>query len=200
VKPAVPRLHAVTDKQVLSFPDFAARARAIATAGDVALHARAGAVDASQLIALANLLHETGALVVVNDRADVARFVAAGGVHLPAAGLPPQRVREMLGPEVVIGRSTHDPGEAREAHEAGADYVFLGPIWPTASHPERVPLGVDAIAAAAPARVIAIGGVTPERAALCREAGAWGVAAISGLWGADDSGEAARMFLVSLGG
>lgn len=195
---AVPRLHAVTDRQALSLPDFATRARAIAAAGDVALHARAGPVDARQLIALANLLLETGALVLINDRADIVPLVAAGGVHLPAAGLPLGSVREMLGPDVLIGRSTHSATEAREAHEAGADYVFLGPIWPTASHPERAPLGVDAIAAAAPARVIAIGGVTPARAAACREAGAWGVAAISALWRAEDSGAAAAQFLVSL--
>jgi thiamine-phosphate diphosphorylase len=198
VSRAVPRLHAVTDRQVLSLPDFATRARAIAAAGDVALHARAGSVDARQLIALANLLLETGALVLVNDRADVAPLVAAGGVHLPAAGLPVGDVRAMLGPDVLIGRAAHSASEAREAHEAGADYVFLGPIWPTASHPERVPLGVDAIAAAAPARVVAIGGVTPARAAACREAGAWGVAAISALWRASDSGAAAQEFLLSL--
>ncbi len=195
---AVPRLHAVTDEQVLSLPDFATRARAIAAAGDVALHARAGPVDARQLIALANLLLETGALVLINDRADVVPHVAAGGVHLPAAGLLIAPVRQMLGPDVLIGRSTHSATEAREAHEAGADYVFLGPIWPTASHPERAPLGVEAIAAAAPARVIAIGGVTPARAVECREAGAWGVAAVSGLWNADDPGSAAAQFLVSL--
>jgi thiamine-phosphate pyrophosphorylase len=198
VSRAVPRLHAVTDRQVLSLPDFATRARAIAAAGDVALHARAGSVDAQQVLALANLLLETGALVLVNDRADVVPLVAAGGVHLPAAGLPIGTVREMLGPDVLIGRSTHSASEAREAHAAGADYVFLGPIWPTASHPDRAPLGVDVIAAAVPARIVAIGGVTPARTAQCREAGAWGVAAISALWGVEDSGAAAARFLVSL--
>jgi thiamine-phosphate pyrophosphorylase len=198
VSRAVPRLHAITDRQVLSLPDFATRARAIAAAGDVALHARAGPIDAGQLIALANLLLETGALVLVNDRADVVPLVAAGGVHLPAAGLPIGAAREMLGPDVLIGRSTHSASEARDAHEAGANYVFLGPIWPTASHPDRAPLGVDVIAAAAPAQIVAIGGVTPARAAQCREAGAWGVAAISALWGAEDSGGAAREFLLSL--
>jgi thiamine-phosphate pyrophosphorylase len=104
----------------------------------------------------------------------------------------------MLGPDVLIGRSTHSASEAREAHAAGADYVFLGPIWPTASHPDRAPLGVDVIAAAVPARIVAIGGVTPARTAQCREAGAWGVAAISALWGVEDSGAAAARFLVSL--
>ncbi len=195
---AVPRLHAVTDKQVVSLSDFTSRARAIARAGDVALHARPGPVDARELIALATTLRETGAPVLVNDRADVVPYVGAVGVHLPAAGLAVQAVREMLGPDALIGRSTHDPVEAREAHEAGADYVFLGPIWHTASHPDRTPLGLEAIAAARPARVIAIGGVTPERAGPCREAGAWGVAAIRALWGASDPGAAAREFLLSL--
>ncbi len=79
----------------------------------------------------------------------------------------------------------------------GADYVFLGPIWETSSHPGVPGLGLEAIAAARPARVIAIGGVTPARAAACLEAGAWGVAAISALWLADDPGAAAEAFLLS---
>jgi thiamine-phosphate pyrophosphorylase len=197
VSVTVPRLHAVTNSDVIALPDLAARAAAIAAAGAVALHARAGAVDAARLIELARLLRDAGAALLVNDRADVVRLVGAVGLHLPANGLPVAAARQLLGPEVLIGRSTHDPEEARAAHEAGADYVFLGPIWETASHPGRRPLGPSAIAAASPAKVIAIGGVTPERADECRAAGAHGVAAISALWHVRDPGSAARRMLVS---
>ncbi len=74
--------------------------------------------------------------------------------------------------------------------------MFLGPIWETASHPGRPPLGPDSIAAAQPATVMAIGGVTPRRAAVCRDAGAYGVAAIAALWLADDPGSAASEMLL----
>jgi len=192
----LPRLHAVTNHDILALPDLAARAASIAGAGAVALHARAGAVDAARVIELARLLGETGAAVLVNDRVDLVREVGAAGVHLPSAGLPVEAARLLLGPDAIVGCSTHSPDEARAAHAAGADYVFLGPIWETASHPARPPLGPDSIAAAQPATVIAIGGVTPERAALCRDAGAYGVAAISALWLAADPGSAASEMLL----
>jgi thiamine-phosphate pyrophosphorylase len=134
----------------------------------------------------------------VNDRADVATIVHADGIHLPAAGLPIAAVRALVGPDVCIGRSVHQPEEALDAAEQGADYVFLGPIWETASHPGQSPLGPEAIARALPARVVAIGGVTPERIGECRDAGAHGVAAVSSLWRADDPGSAAEKMLLLL--
>jgi thiamine-phosphate diphosphorylase len=100
----------------------------------------------------------------------------------------------------LVGRSTHGAEEARAAAADGADYVFLGPIWPTPSHPGRPGIGVESIRQAVPARVIAIGGVTPERAAACIDAGAWGVAAISALWLAEDPAAAAAELLLCLTG
>ena len=201
----VPRLHAVTNQTVIALPDLAARAERIAAAGAdagmVALHARAGGVDAARLVELGRLLAEAGVAVLVNDRVDAVLAVGAAGVHLPAAGIPVDVARRLLGPKALIGRSTHSPEEARDAIDAGADYVFLGPIWETPSHPGAPALGpaaVEAAVAASPsARVIAIGGVTPERARIVREAGAWGAAAISALWLAEDPEAAARAMLLS---
>jgi thiamine-phosphate pyrophosphorylase len=99
----------------------------------------------------------------------------------------------------VVGRSCHSVHDARSALNAGADYVFLGPVWRTASHVERAPLGDGALRDASPVgRVVAIGGVTLERVALCRAAGAWGVACISALWDAADPGATARAMLLLL--
>jgi thiamine-phosphate pyrophosphorylase len=193
---ALPRLHAVTNHHIIALPDLADRATSIARAGTVALHARAGAVDAARVIELARVLGRAGATLFVNDRVDLVREVGAVGVHLPAAGLSVAAARQLLGPDAIVGRSTHSPEEAWTAHAEGADYVFLGPIWETASHPGRPALGPDSIAAADPATVIAIGGITPGRAALCRDAGAYGVAAISALWLADDPGSAASEMLL----
>ncbi len=198
---ALPRLHVVTNEDIARRPDLAARARAVARAGVTALHARAPEWDGRALLQLARLLQTaaagTDSLLLVNDRVDVARLVEAAGVHLPANGLPVSEARRLLGPGAWIGKSAHSPEEARQAHADGADYVFLGPIWETASHPGRKALGPDAIAQCAPARVIAIGGVTPQRARVCREAGAAGAAVITAVWNAPDPGRVAREMLLS---
>jgi thiamine-phosphate pyrophosphorylase len=134
----------------------------------------------------------------VNDRTDVAMLVDAHGVHLPAGGLAVSQVRDLIGPDRWIGRSTHNPAEAQRASEEGADYVFLGPIWETPSHRGRPAIGLDAIERARGARIIAIGGVTADRAAACLNAGAYGIAAISSLWLASDPGSAAAEMLLLL--
>ena len=137
----------------------------------------------------ASLLHElvvrtvacaraTTTRVVVNDRADVAVAAGAHGVHLRGDGPPSARVRELVGTAVLIGRSIHDPAETTDA----ADYFLFGTVFRTGSKPADAPVaGLEALAAAArqsTAPVLAIGGVTPDRAAVCRQAGAAGVAAI----------------------
>lgn len=195
----IPRLHAVTDDRILSRPDVIDRVRALARAGPIALHVRGAALAAKRLTELARAFVGTGATVFVNDRADIAQIVGAAGVHAPADGLPAAAIRRVVRGDMVVGRSTHAPEEARRARAAGWDYVFLGPIWPTRSHPRADPLGPGAIAAALPGRIIAIGGVTLERVAICRRAGAYGVAAIAALWDAPDPAAAAAAMLLSLG-
>ena len=198
MRSTLPKLHVVTNNDVARLADLDRRAEALAHAGGVAFHARASELSGSALTNLAERLGRatqqatTGATIFVNDRVDVALLVDAAGVHLPAAGLPVETVRRLVGDKFWIGRSTHHPDEARRAAEAGADYVFLGPIWSTPSHPDRTGLGVAAIERAQPARVVAIGGVTPERVAACLAAGAYGVAAISALWWAGDPGSIAK--------
>jgi thiamine-phosphate pyrophosphorylase len=102
-----------------------------------------------------------------------------------------------LAADQLVGRSTHSADEARRALDEGADYVFIGPIWSTPSHPGGPALGPGALRELHSLPVIAIGGVTPERARECRDAGAWGVAAISALWRATDPAAVARAMLLS---
>lgn len=196
---AIPRVHAVTDTAIAALPDVEKIAAAMAFSADVCLHARLPHGDGARLIELAmRLRRATGQAPFVNDRLDVARMVYASGVHLPADGLPTRSVKELLGPNLALGRSTHGPDEARRAIDDGADYVFLGPIWETPSHAGQAPLG-PAVLRGLPFKVVAIGGVTAERAAVCREEGAWGVAAISALWRAPDPAAAVRRMLLSFG-
>jgi thiamine-phosphate diphosphorylase len=118
------------------------------------------------------------------------------GVQLGAGALDPADARR-LDARWWIGVSVHDVTRARAAQAAGADYLVVGPVFPTRTHPGRRPLGLAGFAAIArlglPA--IAIGGVTPARAGDLRTAGAHGVAAIRALWDAADPAAAAREIL-----
>jgi len=197
----LPRLHAVTDAATLALPDFGVRAAAIAAAGSaVALHARdraagapALASSAARMVALAG---PPEASVIVSARADIAAAVGAHGVQLAAADLAPGDARRLL-PRGWIGRSVHSAKEAEAAVAEGADFLMAGSVYQTASHPGRAAAGLDLIrgAAALGVPVIAIGGVTVERGRELRDAGAWGVAAITALWSAADPAAAALALL-----
>ena len=196
----LPRVHAITDAAVLALPDFGARAAAIASAGPaIALHARdrsaGGAALAAAASRLAALARPPEALVLVNGRPDVAAACGANGVQLAAGDLTPADARRISGG--LIGRSVHSEDEARLAADEGADFVIAGSVYPTTTHPDRVPGGLALIRACVRAGlpVVAIGGVTPAHAAELRDAGAWGVAAISALWGAADPAAATLMML-----
>ncbi len=128
------------------------------------------------------LAREGGALVLVNGPFHAAKRLEADGVHLPASGPPIGEAREVLGPGVLAGRSAHDAKELARA--AGADWVFLSPLFATRSKPGAPALGVEAfarLAASAPSPVYALGGITRESLPACFAAGACGVAAISAL-------------------
>jgi thiamine-phosphate diphosphorylase len=195
----VPLIHAVTDDRVLALPDFLERAAALAGVPGCALHLR-GRLPADRLLQLGDAVRRvtaaTGCALIVHDRLDLAVLCEADGIHLPETGIPVPRARTLLGSAMLVGRSTHSAAAGRAAAEAGADYVFLGNIWPTASHPGRPGLGPEAIRTASPARTIAIGGITVETAPAAIAAGAAGLAAIRSLWDAPDPGAAARAFRV----
>jgi thiamine-phosphate pyrophosphorylase len=157
---------------------------AVAAGVDV-IQIRERDLDGGALAALAARVRARAAqartLVLVNDRADVALAARAHGVHLRSDGPPIARVKALHADGWIVGRSVHSPAEAGAA--AGADYVLFGTVFTGGSKGE-VSGGdrVEALGAAARisrAPVIAIGGITAERAAICHRAGAAGVAAIS---------------------
>ena len=147
------------------------------------------------------LTAERGAHLIINDRADVALAVGADGVHLPARGLPPAVARRIVGEGMLVGVSTHSLAEARQAAEAGADYIFFGPLFYTPSKAAYgPPVGLEALQEVAAALgtslpVIGLGGVKPGNVAEVLAHGARGVALISAVIAADDPAEAARGIL-----
>lgn len=136
------------------------------------------------------------ATVFVNDRVDVTLAAAAHGVHLGRTGLPPDTVRQMAGEDLVIGASAHSLDEALEAQERGADYLFVGPVFPTPSKAAfGEPLGVvrlESILRRVRIPVYAIGGITPERLEPLRRLPLTGVAMISAFVRAPSVGELVR--------
>lgn len=200
----LPRVHAVTDAAVLRLTDLGVRAAALASGGSaVALHARDRGAAVTALAAVAGrfmtLAQPPEAAVFVSARPDVAAAVRAHGVQLGATDLAPADARRLL-PHGWIGRSVHSLDEARAAADEGADYLVAGPVYPTPTHPGHPGSGPGLIAACAAfgVPVIAIGGVTGDRLEELRKAGAWGVAAIRGLWLSDDPARTVALWLQAL--
>jgi thiamine-phosphate pyrophosphorylase len=161
-----------------------AQVRHATDAGVDLIQIRERDLDAAALAALVRealaAARGTRTRIVVNDRVDVAIACGADGVHLRADSMPPAIVRRLAPPPFLIGRSVHAVGDLAAAQ--GADYVIAGTVFPSASKPDEPPLlgadGLRAIASAAAAPVLAIGGVTLDRMAEVAAAGASGVAAI----------------------
>ncbi len=149
------------------------------------------------LVALVALGHSYGAVVTVHDDVEAAIAAGADGVHLPG-GASVEPVRARL-PAALIGASAHSPTEAAAALRAGADYVTLSPVFPSASKPGYGPaLGLDGLAklvAEAPGAAVALGGVTAANAAACRRAGAAGVAVMGEAMRAADPRKAVENIL-----
>ena len=197
----LPRVHAFTDHAILSAPDFGIRAAAIAAAGvAVALHARGrggpGARLAACTLRMVALARPPEAAVFVSGRPDIAAASGAHGVQLGVGDLSPADARRVL-PHGWIGRSVHNLDEARAAVQEGADFLVLGSIYPTPTHPERSPVGTRVLGEVAMLGrpVIGIGGITPECVPELKAAGAYGVAAIRALWQADDPAAATLSML-----
>ena len=197
----LPRLHAVTDGAVLAAEDFGIRAAAIAAAGPaVALHARDHAASGAALVRVTErimaLARPPEAAVFVNGRPDIAAALHASGVQLAPGDLTPADARRIC-LNGWIGRSVHDAAEAGDAVREGADFLLVGGVYPTATHPARPAAGLGLVrsAAALGRPVIAIGGIDAARAREVRAAGAYGVAAITALWRADDPAAAALALL-----
>ena len=154
------------------------------------------------LAALVGLGRRFGAAVMAHQDVEAAAAAGAAGVHLPSGG-DPQAARARL-PGALIGASAHSAAEAASLLAAGADYVTVSPVFLTVSKPGYGPaLGLDglaAIIAKAGGPIVALGGITAANAALCRAAGAYGVAVMGEVMRAADPQIVVERILGALGG
>jgi len=181
---------------------------------DVLRPALAGGVDVFQLrdkgasdsalLATATtareLCREAGALFIVNDRPDLAVAAGADGVHVGQDDVPVEEARAVVGPERIVGLSTHSPAQVDVA--TGVDYIAVGPVYPTPTKPGRPPVGLELVRyAAATARVLffAIGGIDASNVAAVADAGAARVVVVRAIAHADDPAAAARALRAALG-
>ncbi len=147
--------------------------------------------------ALRSLCNEHNALYIVNDHVDLALGVAADGVHVGQGDLPVDVVRRLVPASFAVGASTNNVDEARAAEAAGASYIAVGSIFPTASkEPERTraatPERLREVKAAVAVPVVAIGGIDSSNIDEVLAAGADAVAVISAVCGAEDVRAAAE--------
>ena len=198
------RLYAITDRSLCGPQPLVETVRELLDAGVRFFQVREKDLGPEALQSLAEplvrLCHEYDAKALINACAEVAAVVGADGIHLPGAGV--EAVRAASGRPLIIGCSTHSPGEVRVRETEGADFVVYGPVHPTDSKPGHGPAlgpeGLRLVAGVARIPIFALGGVTPERVEACMKAGAFGVAVMSGVM-RPGRGERARAYLRALG-
>jgi thiamine-phosphate pyrophosphorylase len=195
----------VTDDATLARAGWVDAALAVLEAGRgrLALHLRGPATSGRRMHALAGCLAEAAeaarALLVVNDRVDVALACGVPAVHLGARSLAIADVRRLVGSGKAVGVSCHTAAEVGRAVEDGADWIFAGTIFSTPSHPGVPGVGLGGLArmigASGSSPTVAIGGIVPGRVAEVRQAGAGGVAVLRGIWDAPDPARAVDEYI-----
>ncbi len=202
----LPRLYAILDASHLADRSLADVTESLLRAGVRLIQYRNKRGSSRELfdaaVQLAPPIRRAKGIFIMNDRADVAWAAKADGVHLGQEDLPVEAARAMLPPGTIIGISTHCLAQVEEANRSSADYIAFGPVFETRSKDK--PGAATGLAALAEARkvvrkpLVAIGGITPERARSALEAGADSVAVIHALMSASDPGEPARQFLEAI--
>jgi thiamine-phosphate pyrophosphorylase len=202
------RLYLCTDarRRERDLPEFL---DAVLGAGVDIVQLREKGLEALDEMALLEALREKcdkhGALLAVNDRADVALAAGADVLHLGQRDLPVDVARTILGPVPVIGRSTHAPAQTAEAAvQPGVDYFCAGPVWPTPTKPGRPAAGIGllghASSVAAGRPWFAIGGIGLDNLGQVLDAGASRVVVVRAITRAADPAAAVTEFVTRLSG
>ena len=193
-------VYLVTDRACCGARSVEEVVRAAVAGGATLVQLRDKNVDARPMLALGRrlleILRPAGVGLIVNDRIDVALALDADGVHIGQQDIPYAEARRQLGPARIIGVSVGSEAEALETADCDADYVGVGPVYPTGTKPDAgTALGPDETARLARIsghRAVAIGGIDATNAATLYAAGLEGVAVVSAICSAPDPGAAAR--------
>lgn len=135
--------------------------------------------------------------LIINDRVDIALAIDADGVHLGQDDLPISMARELIGEDKILGISTHSLKQAKEAEAKGADYIGVGPVFPTSTKPDYSPVGlelVEKVSQEIEIPFVAIGGIKLDNVRKVIKAGAKRIAVVSGVVAADDVRQAAKSY------
>lgn len=188
------RLLLVTDRHQTKGRPLVPLLQRVLSVAVPAIQLRERDLPVRELVALARevqaLTNSGGSQLLINDRIDIALALDGVGVHLRSNSLPVSVARRLLGADRLLGLSVHSLEETVQAESQGADYVILGPIYETPSKQAfGAPIGIQTLEKACRAvriPVVGIGGVTAARAREMRQAGAFGVAVITAILGAED--------------
>lgn len=199
---ALPPLYVILDAALLS-SDPISQTRNLIDAGVRLFQYRNKIAPARELLhasqALCITARQHGATFLVNDRPDVARLAGANGVHLGQKDLNVQASRQIVGGDAIIGLSTHNLEQFQAAIDADPDYIAVGPIYPTDSKKNPDPVvGVDflrRVRKLTQKPIVAIGGITLERAREVMEAGADSIAVVSDILKAKNPAGRVRQYL-----
>ncbi|MBN2431067.1 MAG: thiamine phosphate synthase [Acidobacteria bacterium] len=149
------------------------------------LQLREPSLPARDIVELAGRLRRRclfeGVRILLNDRFDIARGAGVDGVHLRSGSVPVKRVRELVGPDFVIGCSAHELADVRRAEDGGADFVVVGPVFPTPSKRGHPGLGLEhlrRIRRQSSIPILALGGIRIANAAAVLDCGIQGLAGI----------------------
>jgi thiamine-phosphate pyrophosphorylase len=184
------RLYPLTDRRVSGL-NHAEQVRRLGDAGATLVQLREKVLSPLEFYpeaaAALSVARQRGIKVIINDRVDIALALKADGVHLGQDDLPPEAARRLLGPEAIIGFSTHNLDQARLAAKMPLDYIAIGPIFATSTKekpdPEVGLQGLNVVREAVGAiPLVAIGGITLANGKEVLSAGADAVAIISDLW------------------
>ena len=199
--------YVITDRGLQRGRDEVEVAAAALQGGATTIQLRGKGLEARTLCGLGErllpLCVRHGALLLINDRLDVALACGAHGVHLGQDDLPAAVARRLAGPDLVIGVSAATPGEAAAARSGGADYLGVGSVYATSTKADAgAPIGTRGlawVAASSDLPVVAVGGIAAENVAEVVAAGAAGVAVISAVVGAEDVRAAAARLASAVG-
>jgi len=200
----LPRVYPLTDATLCGL-SHAEQVRRLAAGGASFIQLREKRLSSRDLFreaeATLKVARELGVKLIINDRVDIALAIRADGVHLGQDDLTPTAARQLLGPDAIIGYSTHNLAQALEAVQLPLDYIAFGPIFPTGTKSDTSPVvGLAALKEVRKAidnrPLVAIGGINSENAADVIEHGADSVAVISCLLSkpATISARTARLF------